>query len=145
MRSPPLTVVGGAVELRPEVMKVRETSFVNPLVNETDETGNGRNLEMANPSAVGGKGERGRNGTSDLSTDPSRVYPNPAHGTVACPVEPASTVRAMLWWHNTNRMCTVMNAGVRGPDQHSHCRSRARREYSAGAGMEARRGRQPPE
>ena len=59
VRSPPLTVVGGAVELRPEVMKVRETSFVNPLVNETDETGNGRNLEMANPS-VGGKGERRR-------------------------------------------------------------------------------------
>ena len=57
-------MVGGAVELRPEVMKVRETSFVNPLVNETDETsfvnllvnetdetGNGRNLEMANPNA----------------------------------------------------------------------------------------------
>ena len=37
---------------------------------------------MANPS-VGGKGERRRKGASDLSTDPSRVEPNPAavHGS----------------------------------------------------------------
>ena len=68
-------MVGGAVELRPEVYEMERIIAIDEIgVQLTGLT----NLEMETP-CMGGKGVSVCHyDTRDLSTDPSRVEPNPA-------------------------------------------------------------------
>ena len=68
-------MVGGAVELRPEVYGMEQVIAIDEIGMQL--TGL-RNLEMET-LCMGGKGVSVYHyGTRDLSTDPSRAEPNPA-------------------------------------------------------------------